>query len=870
MKSILSKYAIILMIVIFPFFLKGQNITIKGSLKDSTNLSIAGANILVISAFDSLHTVSDENGLFQFNKDNYAPFQLKISALGYSPLTRNFEPPTNVSTYIIPAILLTSSYHLLKEVVIKGKKSVAILRGDTIEYNINQFKLKGNAVLNDLLKRLPGLIVNADGSITFMGKSISQIRINGQDYPLKNVQALINVLSIEMLEKIQLIDDYGEIARITGRKDGEAKPIISIETQNTVKRNQQFKIKIGLGNKDRYLLSPVRTDITPSQQFFISGNSNNIGSGFDNTTNNANISLVKTKKKLSIRIITTWDKSKIKNEVEQFVQMETNSGKQYINSNSKNYLSTNAFAINTGFDYKFNKQSILGFNIRSGLNSNNSQNFFAASQSGLQTVMQQQNNYYEEKTPYLANSSYFVHKFNKTGRVFTIREYLNYQTVNSNTVNDNKLQFTYADGSSKDSILKQKIVPKTQNFILDIQSSWIEPINNYSDVEIKYNLNQLNNHYSQKTYYEYSNQKLELIDSLTNAYKNKTTQNEISASYKITSKKIELILGGKLLLYKINNKISAQKNYKTIGNIWFPLLRLQMQTGQSSMIVISTNSTVEYPNNQQSQLIPNRTNIQFPIFGNPNLKAESNNAINLEFRHTGINIVLLNIKTNLIKNQIVTNTVVYEDSSNNIINETHYLNLNGNYSFNLNGGISRSLKEGRYMLSWDFSSSLKHSNIYMNYIQKETNNLIFNSIIKSGFFPNWAELNASINYTYNRNRYLVTTNNIINFSTWNFQLNGKFFISKNWAIEFDYQKQINQGLNSSITANPITLNAAIERKIFKDKITCRLEGQNILNQVSNLTQTISSNSITQTRTNLIGSFYLFSVVLDLKKVRYSN
>lgn len=88
-----------------------------------------------------------------------------------------------------------------------------------------------NATLDELLKKMDGMQVDSNGNITSKGQAISKVRLNGKDYKGNDAQQVVKNLPADIIEKAQVIDDYGDQATKTGIKTGDPTKTLSIATR---------------------------------------------------------------------------------------------------------------------------------------------------------------------------------------------------------------------------------------------------------------------------------------------------------------------------------------------------------------------------------------------------------------------------------------------------------------------------------------------------------------------------------------------------------------------------------------------------------------------------------------------------------------
>src|ERR1700761_1642524 len=209
---------------------------VDGKVIDSTKLSVPGANVKLISdKGDSTVTITDGDGKFVFPSVNGTKFTLTISSIGYQSLKKHYTLDNDTKPAVLDPILLKSESNLLKGVTIVGVNPVT-LKEDTVEYKASAYKVRENAPVEDLIKKLPGVDVDVNGNITTQGKQVTKVRINGKDFMGGDVQSATKNLPADVVENIQMIDDYGDQANLTGVKTGEPDKIMNI----TIRKDKNY------------------------------------------------------------------------------------------------------------------------------------------------------------------------------------------------------------------------------------------------------------------------------------------------------------------------------------------------------------------------------------------------------------------------------------------------------------------------------------------------------------------------------------------------------------------------------------------------------------------------------------------------------
>lgn len=162
------------------------NAKITGTLIDADDKSplMEAALRLVKANRDSTYvggTTTDLDGKFAIPVSAKGKYVLKITYLGYNNVVQTVTVPEG-GNIDLGEIAMKPSSIMLKETTVVGVKTEITVKEDTIEYNAGSYKTQVNAVVEDLLKRMPGVEVGSDGTITANGKTVKKFLVDGKDF----------------------------------------------------------------------------------------------------------------------------------------------------------------------------------------------------------------------------------------------------------------------------------------------------------------------------------------------------------------------------------------------------------------------------------------------------------------------------------------------------------------------------------------------------------------------------------------------------------------------------------------------------------------------------------------------------------------
>lgn len=241
------------MFLIISSFSFAQNFKITGTLlDDETGAALESATVFLESAKDSTlitYSISNKAGKFILEGNSgFKQVRLNISYVGY----QNFQKLLDLNgTTDLGIIKLHAATDQLGEVVIKSRAPVVIKR-DTLEFNVESFKTKKDATIEDLLKQLPGVEVGLDGTITVNGKPVSEIMVNGKPFFGNDPTIATKNLTKEMIEKIQITDTKSESQAFTGEGGDQESKTINLTIKEDKNKGIFGRVAAGVGTDKRY------------------------------------------------------------------------------------------------------------------------------------------------------------------------------------------------------------------------------------------------------------------------------------------------------------------------------------------------------------------------------------------------------------------------------------------------------------------------------------------------------------------------------------------------------------------------------------------------------------------------------------------
>ncbi|MDX1911545.1 MAG: outer membrane beta-barrel family protein [Saprospiraceae bacterium] len=275
-------------LLLAPVFLFAQKYSLRGALSDTAKAPVVSATAMLLSTKDSAllaFTRSDANGVFEFKNLEKGAYLLRCTFFGLQNLQQTvaLEGPDPVLD--LGQLIMQEKNSLLDEVQVLGERDPVRFRGDTVEYNAGSFRVKDNAMVEDLLKKLPGVEVDKDGTVKAQGEEVKNITVEGKKFFGNDPKIATQNLPADAVDKVQVFDKKSDQATFSGVDDGQREKTINLQLKEDKKKGWFGNLSGGGGADlpDPFALAAARYEgraslnsFKPKQQISLLGMANNV------------------------------------------------------------------------------------------------------------------------------------------------------------------------------------------------------------------------------------------------------------------------------------------------------------------------------------------------------------------------------------------------------------------------------------------------------------------------------------------------------------------------------------------------------------------------------------------------------------------
>jgi len=909
--------AIIILISAQVYAQAGRIVT--GIVKDTTGITLPGTTVKLFIGKDSTVVATDANGRYTFKAVTSNQFSLVVVSIGYQGIRRKYNlAPGNTIAELAPIVLKADAV-MLSGVTITDVNAVKV-KEDTIEYNAAAYKVREGAAVEDAIKKMPGLDVDKDGNITAQGKSVSKVRLNGKDYMAGDVTSLTRNLPADLVASIQVVDDYGDQANITGIKTGDPQKVLNINIKKDKNHGYFGQGTLGGGrddipevdgtkDADRYIASANVFTFNDNRQISVSGNLNNTNTNLFNFgggggrgpggNNPSNVNGIANAHSFGFNYRDNWGTKVTAYGSYSFADNTVNTISTSLQNNISVDRPSSLSSSSTQQDDKLNHR--FNFNIEW---KPDTVDYFKITPSfsygGVHTM---QNAAYTQSYNDVATSDYtlallshssapnyglnvlFNHRFNTHGRNFSV-------LVTSGSSTSDVYQapnYTYLAGKA-DAPLHQQITTNSSTDSVGTSFSYLEPIGKLSYLELNYGYHYSHTSADKVTDTIATDNSVNLYAALSNNYSFNFITNRFGVNYRYIDKKYNYTLGvaAQPTLLEGSSAVSAPTHNSTFD--FSPVARFVYNFSRSQALTFNYSGSSNTPSYTFLQPVTDYSNALYPVQGNPDLIPEYNNVVSLrynKFDFASGNVFFSNLNFTQTNNKIVANSITYprnyaKDPAPGVDPKlagtilTQYLNADGYYSASAFYLFAKPWDKRKYTLFINGNISYNNNISYISNVDSTTfnettqKNIAKNLVITQGarFRVDITDkIDAEVNGSYSINHSdnsIPQANVNNNFRTITLGANGKHYILKDWTLSYDYTKTIYEGYKGA--TNPNILNTYVERRFLKGNVgTLRFAVNDVFNQNTGFTSTQNATLISQSNVNRLGRYYMLTFALRLQK-----
>ena len=902
-----------------PGFVQAQTAQIIGTVIDSTSKSpVVGAYVAVTKTTPDAkpeYVTTDVNGKFAITVTQES-YRVKVSYLSYNDSQRTVHVVGNVQD--AGTFLLTEAVANLNEVKVVGAVTPMEQKGDTTQFNAAAFKTNPDATTEDLIQKMPGITVT-NGTVTAHGETVNRVLVDGKPFFGDDAALTLKSLPAEIVDKIEVFDKLSDQAQFTGFDDGSGQKTINIVTKSNRKVGQFGKVFAGYGLDDRYQAGGNVSFFNKNQRISIIGLTNNInqqnfssqdllgvsgasGGGGGNRGGgggSAGNFLVGQQSGL------TGTNSFGLNYANKFGEKVDVSGSYFFNRTSNNnfqttnedyygkqlYKETNNSGstninhrLNFRVEYAIDKKNMLIFTPRLSFQNNQSgtlKNGLTNLGDGTPLNSTNIDKSSENHGYNFTNDLLFRHAFEKKGRTLSF----NFNTQINDKDGSGKLYSKnqyFSNLEVPGDTIDQRSYTSSNAVVLGGNFVYTEPISSTGQLQFNYGLTVSNSNSDKETY---NNTRIDeeaytqLDTLLSNSFDNRYTTNRAGLSYRYRKNNWSANLGMDFQ----NTGLYSEQLSPVVGKVdqsftnFLPNLMLTYRSKEGTQFRTFFRSSTNQPSISQLQNVVDNSNPLSLTAGNPNLKQEYRNNLNMRYSIAGanrpfsLNAMIFLTQTN---NAIVNSTFIAQELTtlpSGIVLEkgaklTAPINVDG--SWNARALLTYGKPVSKIKLNVNLTSGFNYvrSPGMINNIANFSNTYAYSQglVLSSNVSEN-LDFTASYSGNYNVVRNSIQPNLNNNYYTSSITARVNWIFGKGFVLASDVNNQSYRGLGAGFNQNFTLWNASVGKKFLKNNAgELKLTVFDILKQNNSIARNVTETYVQDVTSRVLTQYAMLTFTYTLR------
>ncbi|SDE09082.1 TonB-dependent receptor domain-containing protein [Pedobacter soli] len=859
-------FLLFFVLLILSFNARAQS-KVNGTVIDSLKKPIEGVSIQVMTDKDTLRTTTDSKGGFAFAKVNNNKFYLVVKALGYKPFASVYEiESSKKGTVLDPIILKTEPIHL-EDVEVKVKVDPIKIKKDTIEYNAAAYTVRENDKVEDLLKQLQGVEVDEKGAVTAMGKKMTKLRVNGEDFFTSNVEDYIRQLPADIIAKLQVIDDYGDEANFTGIKIGTPQKMLNLVTKPGMDKGVFGGVNVSSATNNAHNLGTNGSIWKKTKQIGFGGRYGMTDNEFSKLYNaglNGNIR-DKISKEFSVNANYNFNNNRNNSIQSTYLETFNPQGTIYDLRESANNSSSVNNSINLGLNGA-TKKNYFNAALSGTLGSSRNNAFSTSDKTGIIKQDLISNSGSRNSNPNIGGNINWSRRLSNNRRSLSMGFNFSSNGGKSNSSINDIIRY-YNETTNvlvKDSLLNRLVENDTRSSNVggNIQfSNSLKKANDstgYSFINLSYRFSVSRSQNTQNTTVTDKFGASFLVDSLGQDYVSNFINQNISIGFNTNAKKISYNFGlnfsPSIIIGKYQNTGQQLRNYQLNFS---PSGNLSYQIKENRSLSFGYNGYTSSPDFNKLQPIRNNNDVQNLIIGNPDLKATTSHSADLSYNQFGAKSgwsIMAGLSGSFAFNSVVSNTIFLRDTLNSLKQQTTYENVNGIYNMGGNYSLNRRLMTNKLSLSLNGNVGYSHNVFYTDNVLNRSSGINLSNAFRFNLNEKKFSVNSSVSYSFSSNTYSVLNQNIKNVQILALNGGASWIPGKRFRLNASASKSLNFGYNLN-SGNPLLVNMGMNANFLKDnRLSFAVQANDLFNQGSLFQTSISNNSISENRTRFISRF----------------
>ena len=918
----MKKICLAAIAMLLSYALSAQG-NVTGKLIDAdTKKPLYLSTITIYKAADTsivTYRLSDKDGLFRIpGLPLNTPLRALATFSGYEVLRKDFTLNETAASLDLDSLFMKANSTSLDEVLVIAERPPMTIRKDTIEFNAAAFKTLPNALVEDLLKKLPGVQVDKQGNITVNGKPVNRIMVDGKAFFGDDPKMATRNLPSNVIDKIQVTDDKEQMLRNGDDNVNNVGKVINLTFKKGVKKGVFGKAYAGAGTNGRFEGGAIANTFRDTLQLSILGYTNNLNrpgfsfselmqtggiqrnsdvqnsrsvSIWNNSSGGSGIKIndihfggiteyggISTSSGLGINLNHSPDKKKslfgqyffgnVKVDADKDGYTEYNNADTLLRrtENENNDVVINAHNIGLGAKLKPDSVTNItaGLNFMMGRTADQRETFVTSDHSvwghindGVVDI---------SRKNISKNYSHFINlnklSRSKKGRRFNLNHNFSWKLKDNRALNNSEINYKYP--GNIDSIFNQQRNEYVPTLNASVSGNYSEPLAKRlsARVDARYEFEKLKNTI---TTFDINGGGMEKNNELSNAFTRTSNTASASAGLEYKYKKLTVTPRLRYQWQHFENRL-ASMDHDLVQKLNTFLPELSIMYGKLN---ISYSKKIILPNYRYLIPVFDNTNPYIINNGNPNLLPATYNGVEVNMNAYDPKLSL-NVwgwaRASTTTNDVIQNIIQQSNGTQVIepINAKRGKSIAGNAGLNKQNKFSQ-----RFSMSSNLGFYYEYRENYFSYNSNLSQQFNNNLSLWGGIGFNWNDVfewNNNFNYSFQKVKN-SNTEVFKSYNTHDYELSTEQILR--WPKHVILENNIAYTKNNSFVAPSlrefVMWNAAVNITMFKNEAgVLRLGVYDLLRKMNNTSVRISQNMLNYSNSNVLGNYYMATFTYNIR------
>lgn len=863
-----------------------------------TPLEYASVVTSYVGGTNKKYGMSDENGVVTIPNMGVGRATVDVEYMGYK--TKSFTYDVKRGANDLGTVYLQEDINMLEAAMVVGIANQMTVKKDTIEYTAASVKVNDSDVLEELLKKLPGIEIDSEGNITANGETVNKIMIDGKTFFLDDPQLATKNIPAKIVDKVRVVERKSDQARFTGIDDGEEETVIDLSVKRGMMNGWFGTLSGGYGTKERYQAGGMIGKFTENSQISVIGNANNTNNrGFMDIAGsmmgnmrvgrirfggggilesymggvNANTDLLDDRLKLSGNYVYSGSNNTVEERRNRETILGGGSSSLYNNEQTRDFTTTDGHRVGLELEYDITDNTSIifrpTFDFTGGDFSN--VNEFATMTGDQNTNSGVSESWGNNDAERFRGMFLLRQRLGKPGRTLSLRFDYNISNNELDGYNYSETKYFENNIESGNEIVDQFYTQNEKSYTLGGRFSYTEPLGKNFFVEGAYRYSYSNTDSDKDTYNKGISGEYDTPDDeYSSHYENTFITQRAELNFMKQEKKYNITLG-------VSMQPSTTKSYGLARDTSYsvinfaPSARIDYRFSDQKFLRIRYRGRTSQPSINQLMPIPDNSDPLKITMGNMDLNPEFSHNLWTEYR-------VSNLKNSswfgaMFNGSYTTDKIVNRSwyDENGVQYTQPYNDGTGVYSLSgrllFNSKIAQSKFSIMSFTNLRFGNGISYVSaagedvaLEDSYVKNINKTFSVSENLGFTYRDDMFEFRLFGNVRYNNTWYSIQ--NMDDVDTWTNSVMGSVNASlpSGFNITSDISHTFYIGYSEGYGESSTVWNAELSKNLFKDKLTIKAKIYDILKDSQNSSRTTTDNYIEDLENNTLGQYMMFSVV----------